>query len=115
MNQTIYERFRSVVAEHGEEPAVIETVRTLTFSELSDMVDMIAKKMPADTKTVGVVLNHTAEMIATMGTGLYAKTMGGPEVRCHVCPGGTGVPAGTHRDDDGRGDRRLRPHRSGVR
>ena len=66
MNQTIYERFRSVVAEHGEEPAVIETVRTLTFSELSDMVDMIAKKMPADTKTVGVVLNHTAEMIATI-------------------------------------------------
>lgn len=66
MKETIYQRFTQIVEKHGEEPAVIETVRTLTFQQLSDMVDLIAKKLPADTKTVGVVLNHTAEMIATI-------------------------------------------------
>ena len=66
MKETIYQRFASVVEAHGEEPAIIETVRTLTFAQLSEMVDVIARKMPADTKTVGVVLNHTAEMIATI-------------------------------------------------
>ena len=66
MTNIIYDRFLEVVAEHGEEPAVIETVRMLTFRQLSEMVDIIAKKIPDGTTSVGVVLNHTAEMIACM-------------------------------------------------
>ena len=64
MTNTIYEKFSEVVAEHRNEPAIIETVRTLTFGELSNMVDGVAASFPEDVKSVGIAMNHTAEFIA---------------------------------------------------
>ena len=38
---TIYSLFQKVVKEHENAPAIIENDRTMTFGELSNMVDMI--------------------------------------------------------------------------
>lgn len=64
MTNTIYGRFLEVATEHKNEPAIIETVRTLTFGELLAMADGIAASFPKDVKSIGIAMNHTAEMIA---------------------------------------------------
>lgn len=66
MQDTIYSLFEDVIKRHGNEPAVIENGRTMTFGELSDMVDIIAYTFPEDVKTVGIVMSHRAEMIAAI-------------------------------------------------
>ena len=66
MENTIYGLFKNVVKEHGEETAIIENKRRLTFNELSDMVDMIADSFPDHTRAVGIVMRHRAEMIASI-------------------------------------------------
>ena len=66
MKNTVYGVFREAVERHGSEPAIIEEQRTLTFAELSDMVDRIASGIPEGTKAVGIVMEHRAEMIASM-------------------------------------------------
>ena len=42
---TIYSLFQKVVKEHENAPAIIENDRTMTFGELSNMVDMITCKI----------------------------------------------------------------------
>ena len=66
MENTIYGLFKDVVSKQPNAPAIIENKRTLTFSELSSMVDMIADSFPNGTKAVGIVLRHRAEMIASI-------------------------------------------------
>lgn len=66
MENTIYGLFRAMVDKQGDAPAVIEDKRTMTFKELSAMVDMIADSFPDDTKAVGIVMRHRAEMIASI-------------------------------------------------
>ena len=66
MENTIYGLFKEQVKLHGNETAIIENKRRLTFSELSDMVDMIADSFPDGTKSVGIVMRHRAEMIASI-------------------------------------------------
>lgn len=39
---TIYSLFQKVVKDHENDPAILENNRTMTFGELSNMVDMIA-------------------------------------------------------------------------
>ena len=63
---TIYSLFQEVVKEHGQEPAIIENSRTMTFGELSNMVDMIACSFPAEIHSIGIVMRHRAEMIASI-------------------------------------------------
>ena len=63
---TIYSLFQEVVKEHGQEPAIIENSRTITFGELSNMVDMIACSFPAEIHSIGIVMRHRAEMIASI-------------------------------------------------
>ncbi len=63
---TIYGLFQEIVKEHGQEPAIIEDNRTLTFEELSSMVDRIACSFPKEIHSVGVVMRHRAEMIASL-------------------------------------------------
>ena len=46
MEQTIYTQFQQMVLEHRQETAVIENNRTLTFAELSDLLDTIAPAFP---------------------------------------------------------------------
>ena len=66
MENTIYGRFKEQVGLHGDEVAIIENNRTMTFSELSGMVDMIADSFPEGTKSVGIVMSHRAEMVASI-------------------------------------------------
>lgn len=66
MENTIYGLFKDMVQKHGDKTAIIENKRTMTFQELSDMVDMIADSFPDNTKSVGIVMRHRAEMIASI-------------------------------------------------
>lgn len=63
---TIYGLFKNVVNENSDMPAIIENHRTMTFGQLSDMVDMIANAFPNNLNAVGVVMTHRAEMIAAI-------------------------------------------------
>lgn len=66
MTDTIYALFENVVRNHKNETAIIENNRTLTFGELSDLVDMIADCFPQEITSIGIVMSHRAEMIASM-------------------------------------------------
>ncbi len=66
MENTIYGLFRTIVRSQPEAPAIVEKHRTMTFKELSAMVDMIADSFPDNTHAVGIVMRHRAEMIASI-------------------------------------------------
>lgn len=66
MTDTIYSLFQSAVQAHRDETAIIENQRTMTFGELSNLVDIIAGGFPKEIKSVGIVMSHRAEMIASM-------------------------------------------------
>ncbi len=63
---SIYSLFRQTVSLYPDKPAIIEEKRTLTFEELSRMVDGIADGFPDDITSVGIVMSHRAEMIASI-------------------------------------------------
>lgn len=63
---TVCSVFYDTVRKHENETAIIENGRKLTFGELSDLADRIAGTFGEDVKTVGIVMNHRAEMIAAM-------------------------------------------------
>ncbi len=66
MENTVYGRFKMMADKQKDAPAIIEKKRTLTFGELSDMVDLIADSFPNNTRAVGIVMRHRAEMIASI-------------------------------------------------
>ncbi|HIW73144.1 MAG TPA: amino acid adenylation domain-containing protein [Firmicutes bacterium] len=66
MENTIYALFQQAAAKNKQGAAVIESNRTLTFGELSDFVDKIAGTFPEGLRSVGIVMNHRAEMIAAI-------------------------------------------------
>ena len=66
MQDTVYALFATQVDARPSDTAIIENGRTLTFGELSAMVDMIADSFPSGTRSVGVVMRHRAEMVATI-------------------------------------------------
>ncbi|MCD8199411.1 MAG: amino acid adenylation domain-containing protein [Coriobacteriaceae bacterium] len=63
---TLYSLFLQVVEKYPDKPAIIEEDRTLTFEDLSRMVDGLAATFPEDVRTVGIVMRHRAEMIASI-------------------------------------------------
>lgn len=75
MQNTIYGQFTDTVRQHGGSPAIIENDRTLTFQQLSDMADRFADSFPDGTRCVGIVMNHRAEMIASILAVLKAGAM----------------------------------------
>lgn len=66
MENTIYALFQNVVANNRKKAAIIENNRTMTFGELSDLVDIIADTFPQKINSIGIVMNHRAEMIAAI-------------------------------------------------
>ena len=66
MKKTIYSLFEKTVKENENSPAIIENNRTMTFGELSALTDMIAGTFPEKVTSVGIVMNHRAEMIAAI-------------------------------------------------
>lgn len=75
MTDTVYSIFEDVVANHRQDTAIIENGRTLTFGELSNLVDMIADSFPENVKSIGIVMGHRAEMIASMLAALKRGAM----------------------------------------
>ncbi len=63
---TIYDRFREIVATYPEKPAILEDDRVLTFAELSRWVDVLAGTFPPEVHSVGIVKRHRAELIASI-------------------------------------------------
>lgn len=63
---SIYSLFEHTVSEHRNETAIIENDRTMTFGELSGLTDIIAATFPEKITSVGIVMSHRAEMIASM-------------------------------------------------
>lgn len=66
MENRIYERFMQMAAAYGDQPAIIENNRRMTFGALSELVDTIADTFPERVRAVGIVMSHRAEMIAAM-------------------------------------------------
>lgn len=75
MKDTIYTLFMEMVKQHGNETAIIENNRTMTFAELSDMVNIIAGSFPDKVQSIGIVMSHRAEMIAAMLAALKCGAM----------------------------------------
>lgn len=63
---TIYSLFQNVVKDYKNAPANIENNRTMTFGELSNMVDRIACSFPKEIHSIGIVMRHRTEMIASI-------------------------------------------------
>ncbi|MCZ0860088.1 AMP-binding protein [Methanocorpusculum sp. MG] len=63
---TVYSLFQNVVTENSNKTAIIEKDRTMTFGELSNLVDLIAGSFPEKTTSVGIVMSHRVEMIAAI-------------------------------------------------
>lgn len=72
---TVYGLFRAIVEKQPDATAIIENDRTMTFKELSDMVDMIADSFPDNTRSVGIIMRHRAEMIASIFAVLKSGAM----------------------------------------
>lgn len=66
MENTIYDLFKCISDKHKDCPAIIENNSVMTFAELSDMVDMLAELIPNNVNIVGIMMNHSAKMIASI-------------------------------------------------
>ncbi|MCD8212415.1 MAG: amino acid adenylation domain-containing protein [Oscillospiraceae bacterium] len=65
-NNTIYALFKEQVSADPAKPAVIENDRVLSFGDLDQMTDRIAAGFPDKVQSVGIILHHRAEMIASI-------------------------------------------------
>lgn len=63
---TIYTTFAHVTQAHPQRIAISESERSYTFEELSATVDAIAELLMPYPKRVGVVMHHSATMIAAL-------------------------------------------------
>ena len=84
---TIYSLFQKVVKEHENAPAIIENDRAMTFGELSNMVDMITCSFPQEVHSIGIVMRHRTEMIASIL---------GTQMRRPICPSRAGFSHRAH-------------------
>ena len=66
MENTIYGRFMATANQQKEAPAIIENQRIITFQELSRRADLIADSFPDHARAIGIVMQHGAEMIASL-------------------------------------------------
>lgn len=67
MNHTIYKEFKKQVISHPDAQVVADSRRRLTYKQLDQLIDTIAMRMPANKPgRVGIIMDHGAEMIASM-------------------------------------------------
>lgn len=64
--ETVYNCFKKQIEERPEALAVFDEHRCLTFAELDALSDTIAATFPVAPRHVGIVMNHSVEMIASM-------------------------------------------------
>ncbi len=66
MNKAIIEVFEEQVRKNPNAVAVTDEKRSLTRKELLSLVDAIVEILPRDIKRVGVIMDHSIEMIAAI-------------------------------------------------
>lgn len=67
MEETIYTLFKEQVLRGADKPAVTDGIRKVSFGELDKMADAIIAEFPVECpKFVGIVMNHSVEMIAAI-------------------------------------------------
>ena len=66
MTDTIYSLFQKTAAENRQKAAVIEDSGVTTFGELEQLAELIAGTFPDEVHSVGIVMDHRAEMIAAV-------------------------------------------------
>lgn len=65
-SQTIVNSFEKKVIENEAALAVFDRERRLSRGELSRMADTIAARLPGNAKRIGIILDHSVEMIAAI-------------------------------------------------
>lgn len=63
---TVYSQFKNIANRYPDERAVFDERQVLTYSELDAMVDKIVSAFVMRPKYVGIVMDHSVEMIATI-------------------------------------------------
>lgn len=63
---TVYEYLKIQVEKQPEHTAVFDECSSLTFRELDDLATTIAASFPRRARYVGIVMNHSVEMIAAL-------------------------------------------------
>ncbi len=67
MEPTIYSRFKELVISDPDRPAVIDERLCVNYSGLDRMVDTLISRFPSFIPArVGVVMDHSVEMIAVI-------------------------------------------------
>lgn len=67
MEETIYTLFKKQVLSRPDKLAVTDEIRKVSFEELDKMADMIISRFPVESpKFVGIVMDHSVEMIAAI-------------------------------------------------
>ena len=65
-SQTIANAFEKKVAEDKYGLAVFDSKRSLSREELSRLADTIAAKLPQNSRRIGIIMDHSVEMIASI-------------------------------------------------
>lgn len=67
MNENvIYDLLKIKVKASPNATAVFDEERSLTRKELDNLIDTIAEKIPKTVHRVGIIMEHTVEMIAAI-------------------------------------------------
>lgn len=65
-SQTIANAFAEKVIENKDGIAVFDNERTLSREELSRLADTIAAKLPQGSRRIGIIMDHSVEMVASI-------------------------------------------------
>ncbi len=65
-DQNIIQVYRKVIEENSSALAIMDAERRLSREELMQLVDTIAAKLPEKSGRIGIIMDHSAEMIASI-------------------------------------------------
>lgn len=63
---TIYDCFKIQVEKTSKAIAIFDKNKKLTYRELSSLIDSIASQLKSDAKKIGIIMDHSVEMIASI-------------------------------------------------
>lgn len=66
MMNTIYEKFAAEVEAHPDLPAVADENETLTYRQLDRLAESLQAQFPVSARSVGIVMDHSNEMVAAI-------------------------------------------------
>ena len=66
INNTIYLNFQKQLIKNPLKIAIFDEERKLTRNDLNNLINTIANEIPKGTKRVGIIMDHSVEMIASI-------------------------------------------------